>query len=419
MRFSYFDTEVPRGKEKAVALECLAPYRAKVGKVVANNDDRKPEYALVHAAAAELHTRLADLKKQYKDIKHLVVLGIGGSSLGIEAIHTALGQRKVSLSVLDTIAPYEIDILLEKFSGYRKATQVAVCIISKSGGTAETLVNAGVLLKALKDQYGAAINKQIICIGDADTELMQYAARNKMECVAMPQKVGGRFSVTTEVGLVPMTLLGHDVDAFMAGILDANAEEFEAAAAEGAIEIYEYMKVGYRHYNFFAFDKRLALLGAWYRQLFAESLGKNTTTKKKKNQLGMLPTIMTAVELHSVGQLYFSGFPGGFTEFVTFDDAEHEHKIPQSGIAKAYGGFTNQEVATAIYAGVVQTYQKEKLPYRSVIFDEPNLAYSLGLYMALRMREVMYLAQLLDVNAFNQPNVEQYKKNTKRVLGLT
>jgi len=72
----------------------------------------------------------------------------------------------------------------------------------------------------------------------------------------------------------------------------------------------------------------------------------------------------------------------------------------------------------AMYAGVVQAYQQEKLPYRSIILDEPNLAYSLGLYMSLRMREMMYIAALMEVNAFNQPNVELYKKKTKAVLGL-
>ena len=100
------------------------------------------------------------------------------------------------------------------------------------------------------------------------------------------------------------------------------------------------------------------------------------------------------------------------------DDADHEHVIPKAGIAKAYGSYSNQEVAVAMYAGVVQAYQLEKLPYRSIILDEPNLTYSLGLYMALRMREVMYIAKLMEVNAFNQPNVELYKKKTKAVLGL-
>ena len=132
----------------------------------------------------------------------------------------------------------------------------------------------------------------------------------------------------------------------------------------------------------------------------------------------MLPTITTPVELHSVGQQYFSGLPGVLTEFVVFEDDRHEHKIPKSGVAKDYGGYTNQEVSLAMYAGVLKTYKSNKMPYRSVIFDDTNLAYSLGQYMGIKMREVLYIAELLNVNAFNQPNVESYKRNTRKILGL-
>ena len=418
MRFSYFDTEVPSKAVKAAANKKLAPYREELTKVIEGQNSMRPEYSLVHAADGDLHTKLAELKKQFKAVKHLVVVGIGGSSLGVEAVHTGLGQEKVKLSVIDTIAPYEMDILLDTLTAYKKLEKFAICVISKSGETPETLVNASVLLSALEKSFGTTINKQIVCISDPKTELARYAKRKKMVSVTMPSSVGGRFSVGTEASLVPLALLGHDVDAFIEGLLDANTEDFEQIAADGAIEVFEYLKCGYRHYNFFAFDKRLEKVGAWYRQLFAESLGKATTSGKKPNKLGMVPTITTPVELHSIGQLYFSGFPGVFTEFIAFDDADHEHVIPKAGIAKAYGSYSNQEVAVAMYAGVVQAYQLEKLPYRSIILDEPNLTYSLGLYMALRMREVMYIAKLMEVNAFNQPNVELYKKKTKAVLGL-
>lgn len=418
MRFSYFDDAAINKtglNKKEISLQT---YRKAVNKVVSIHDPKKPEYSLVYGMEPSLHETLASVSKQYRTIKHLIVVGIGGSSLGIEAIHTALGQKKVKLSVLDTIAPYELDILLQSLVQYKKKTDLAICVISKSGTTTETLINTDILLTGLEKKFGKTIYSQVISIGNPGTEVAKYFKRKKATILTMPEIVGGRYSVVTEVGLVPMTLLGHDVDSFIAGAMDANSEEFETVAVDGAIRIASYVEKDYQHYNFFAFDKRLALVGAWYRQLFAESLGKETTKDKKKFTKGMLPTITTAVELHSVGQLYLSGFKGVYTDFVTFDDVDHEHSVSKTGLAKQYGSFSDQDVAVAIYGGVMKAYQQRQLPYRSVIFDEDNLEYSLGLFMALRMREMMYAANLLNLNAFNQPNVELYKKETKKVLGL-
>ena len=121
--------------------------------------------------------------------------------------------------------------------------------------------------------------------------------------------------------------------------------------------------------------------------------------------------------MHSIGQLYFSGFSSVYTDFVTFDDDSVNYDIPKKGIAKLYGKFDVQEVATAIYGGVISAYQERALPYRSTIFTE-DLPYSLGLFMGMRMLETMYVAELLNVNAFNQPNVELYKNKTRAILGL-
>lgn len=418
MRFSYFDDNRVTKTLIAKGVKDATEYRDEVLDIISKQNSKRPEYALAHAFSPALSDTLSDIQKQFKGIKHLVVIGIGGSNLGLEAIHSALGQKKVKLSVLDTIAPYEMDILIESLKKYKSATQFAVCVISKSGGTPETVVNTAVLIEVLQKQFGKAVLNQFIFIGNENSELLAYGKKQKATCLPMPTAVGGRYSVTTEVGLVPLVLLGHDVDSFISGVADAASDEFEVLIAEDAARLAGYIQKGYHHYNFFAFEKRLQILGAWYRQLFAESLGKAETKSKKPFSKGMLPTVTTATDLHSIGQLYLSGFPGVYTDFVTFDDSEHEHAIPKAGIGKLYGAFSDQEIVTAIYGGVVTAYQGRSLPYRSVIFDDDNLVYSLGLFMAMRMREVMYTAHLLDLNAFDQPNVELYKHNTKKILGL-
>jgi glucose-6-phosphate isomerase len=178
-----------------------------------------------------------------------------------------------------------------------------------------------------------------------------------------------------------------------------------------------YLSKKYTHYNFFAFEPRLYKLGAWYRQLQAESLGKTLTKKNKKATKGFVPTITTAVELHSTGQLHMSGLLPTYTDFVTFDDYNSNYDIPKKGLAKNYSKFNMQEVATGIYGGVIGAFQAKKLPYRATIFDD-DLLYSVGLFMGMRMMETMYVAELLGINAFDQPNVELYKDKTREILGL-
>ena len=417
MFLTYFDTDNVSPTVIKKNVSDLKNYRKKVTKTIESRDDTKPEYSLIHVAAPEVHELLDGLKKDFKQIKHLALIGIGGSNLGTAAIHEVLDEGKVKLSQLDTVSAVDIDALLEELKLYRSEKNVAICVISKSGGTAETISNAGVLLSALEDKFGKAIYKQTIFIGNGGADFMKAAKRLGARAVSMPEIVGGRYSVTTEVGLVPLTLLGHDVDSYIQGVVDSANEEFEELTAEAAARIYAYQKKKYVHYNFFAFEKRLYKLGAWYRQLFAESLGKAKDKKRQPVKTGMLPTISTAVELHSVGQLYLSGFSGVYTDFVTFDDDSTDYDIPKKGISKTYGRFTVQEVATAIYGGVIGAYQEKQLAYRSTILEE-NRAYSLGLFMAMRMREIMYTAELMGVNAFDQPNVELYKDKTRAILKI-
>ncbi len=418
MQLSYFDIETYTTSTQAAGLKKLSKYRAEVARVVSERDNKANEYSLIHVADQNLHDTIDSLKKQFKGIKHLVLIGIGGSDLGTKAVHRVLGEEKVKLHSLDTVSSHQVTKLIETLKVVKRADKIAVCIVSKSGGTAETLVNAGVLLGELENRLGKEIHQQAIYIGNTGTDLMKTAKRMGSVTVPMPEIVGGRFSVATEVGLIPLALLGHDTDAFIEGVLDATSEDLESVAAENAVRLNHYAQKNFSHYNFFAFEPRLYQLGGWYRQLMGESIGKEKDRAGKEMKKGFVPSITTAVELHSMGQLYMSGFAGVFTDFVVFDDNKDDIKIPKKNISKAYGGKTVDEVAAAIYGGVMGAYQERKLPYRSTILEDQNMAYSLGLFMTMRMLEIMYLAELMNLNAFDQPNVELYKDKTRKILGL-
>jgi glucose-6-phosphate isomerase len=111
-----------------------------------------------------------------------------------------------------------------------------------------------------------------------------------------------------------------------------------------------------------------------------------------------------------------SGVPDVYTDFVSFDDDATDIMIPKTTkIAKPLKGYSFQEVGAALYGGVIGAYQEKQLAYRATVFED-SLAYSVGQFMAMRMREVMYVAELLNLNAFDQPNVELYKQKTKEIL---
>jgi len=417
MYLSNFDIDFVTEKSVKSGLKKLTGYRQKVQEVIKRNDSKQPEFSLAYVQNPGLYDTVEKIKKEFKSIRHLVLVGIGGSNLGTEAIHSALDSQKVKLHSLDTVSARNIERLLTELRKVKDAKKIAICVISKSGNTTETLVNASVLLGKLEQQFKKAIYKQTIFIGNPNTKFIKMGKKIGAQTITMPEVIGGRFSVTTEVGLIPLALLGYDTDAFVAGVLDATTTEFESVVAEGAVRLHQYIQKDYSHYNFFAFEMRLEKLGAWYRQLIAESLGKSQNRKNKPVTKGLLPTISTPVELHSVGQLYLSGFDGVYTDFVTFDDDSVDFVIPKKGVAKDFSKFTVQETATAIYGGVMAAYQEKNLPYRSTILDE-DLTYSLGLFMAMRMLETAYVAELMDINAFDQPNVELYKTKTKKILGL-
>lgn len=395
----------------------LDQYRNHVEEISEAFDTTAPEYSLYYAAKEGYLEALMQLVSPFKKQRFVLVVGIGGSSLGLEAVHTALGEGEVQLGLVDMINPETITHYEELISQVKKVTDIVVCVVSKSGTTTETLANASVLLRILEAKFDTAIYKQTIFISDPGTELLKVGKKLGVTCVTTPKAIGGRFSVSTEAGLIPLLLLGHDVTQFLTGYIAASSTEHEAQAAEQARILYNYLKEKYRHYNFFAFTERLESLGRWYRQLVAESIGKAVTISGAPTTLGWVPTISTPVELHSIGQLYLSGFPGVFTDFVSIDDNGPDYKVGPTKIAPQLKKFTLEEVGTALYGGVVAAYKEIGLAHRATVLSE-DIPYSVGLFMGMRIRETMYLCALLEVHAFDQPSVELYKQKTRNLLDL-
>lgn len=414
MHVSY--SESIKDKDIGTSLDSLADYRSFVKSVVDNSDFTKSESAIATYKDDLMRTGIAYVKERLGEVDQMILVGIGGSSLGTEVFRPFLPEGK-QIHVLDSVSAHQVDKVITSVRGIDRS-KMAVCVISKSGGTTETLANAEVLLKKLAEEFSGPVYDRVVFIGDPNNPLLLKGEELGTLTLPMHRSVGGRYSVFTAVGLVPLNLLGINVEETLKGLGAASSDENESVAAAGAATLFHYLKKGVTSVNFFVFDDRLNKLGYWYRQLAAESLGKEKTDAGKRNKLGFIPTVSTPIDLHSIGQLYFSGFPGVFTDFVNFETVDHSYDLGNETIvADKLTGKSMSDLEQAISAGVIKAYQESKLPYRLTELGD-NKLYELGLFMGVRMLETMYLAKVMSVNAFDQPNVELYKVKTREILGI-
>lgn len=395
----------------------LEPYRAKIKAVVEAGGFTEHESALATWKDDLMQSEVMRIKQELGSITDLILIGIGGSSLGTEAIHEALrGEASPRLYVLDSVSDFHLNEVVNAVQRVPKE-KIAVCVISKSGGTTETLSNASVLLSELGKLYHGVPYDRTVCIGNKDNQLLKTGAALGCHTIAMHEVIGGRYSVFTAVGLVPLALLGYDTEELLKGLAGTMNEHNELSCVHGASTLYLQLERGTRTVNIFAFDTRLEKMARWYRQLAAESLGKEKTKDGKDVAIGFVPTISTPVELHSIGQLYFSGFKGVYTDFLAVQDTAIKYQIhPETPFAPKVAGKSLQEIAYAIEGGVVEAYRASELPFRKTTLARLT-EYELGLCMGMRMLETMYLAAIMHVDAFDQPNVELYKEKTREILG--
>lgn len=393
-------------------------YTKKLSRAVKSTGYTTPESSLALAYDTRYQNALIKAIAPFKKVSHVVLIGIGGSSLGTEAVYAALAPHNApTLTVLDSIDDEAQSILASDLKKVRSAKDIAIVIVTKSGTTTETLVNASEALKILERRFGSSVTKQVLCVGDADTPFHAYAKAAKYTFIAIPAMVGGRYSVFSASSMVPLALLGIDTAALRAGARAAlTAEGLTAAAARAAV-LATYATTGTRIVNFFTFNDRLEKLGYWYRQLLAESIGKEITTKGDLFSQSLLPVVSTSADLHSMTQLYLSGYKHTYTRFVYAPQGQsrritaHPLLAPLPFLEK----HTLHDVRTAIKDGVLQAYNERGLPYQYTELPSLN-AHEVGNLLASLMSETMILASALAVNAFDQPNVELYKKYMRTAL---
>jgi glucose-6-phosphate isomerase len=402
---------------EAIAAK-LGEYRVELVNTLQSSGYAGSQDSIKLSADQVIRSQAQDIQAQFPEIQLVVVIGIGGSNLGTKAVYEAL-ELPVQMEFIDTVDPLTIDRVWEMISQHQ-SNEVVVCAVSKSGSTAETIANAEIILERMKEEWGQdeAINRTII-ISDAESPLYQ-CAQAAGHIVVAHEKIGGRYSVFSSVGLVPLALAGCDISSLHEGarsVVNTINTESEMAN-ERAIGWYAQYQAGRSIHNIFVFNPELASLGAWYRQLVGESLGKKHNRDNEEVHTGMIPTVAVgSTDLHSMAQLYLSD-PGLISTTFIYSPREGI-ELPAdrafADVVPMITGETTTSIMDAIYQGTTTAYTNSAIPFSEIRLDAVS-AYEVGALLQMHMIEVMYLAYLMQVDAFDQPSVEEYKKETKRIL---
>jgi len=373
----------------------------------------------------EYHNTITTLATEKRALNPaaIVIIGIGGSSLGTKAIWQAI-QPSVSrpgpeLIFAETIDPDLIAHQCAQVESYLKSKKTVILIvISKSGSTTETSANFLIFKQLLEKYHPKNSAHYIVAITDAHSALWNYAQEEGYAHLAIPKEVGGRYSVFSAVGLFPLALAGVDIQSLCAGassIIETCLDELtlsNPALTTATFIDYHYQK-GACILDLFFFSMHLQELGNWYRQLVAESLGK----QREQKRYGITPTVsIGTTDLHSMVQLYLAGPPNRCTLFVTVEKFHHQITLPDDTLLNPLLAHTSYAtLMDAIERGVQHAYTQQQLPWMALKLPQLD-PYAIGQFMQYSMITIMYVGMLWGISPFDQPQVELYKKETQRIL---
>ncbi len=364
--------------------------------------------------------------REHSDI--FVVVGIGGSYLG----------AKAGIEMLTSF--FNNDSLKEKnngpkifFAGHHLSGRyleelvkvldegdVSINIISKSGTTTEPAVAFRVLRNYMEERYGKKeAAKRIIATTDREKgALKELADKEGYETFVVPDDIGGRYSVLSPVGMLPMAVAGIDTDSVMQGAKDGYSQLLEPMISKNICYQYSvYRNILYKEGKKIEilgnFDPRLTYFGEWFKQLFGESEGKEGK--------GLFPTTLNfTTDLHSMGQYIQEGERHLFETILKVEDEEAEltiEKDPENLDGLNYlAGKTLGEINEKALQGTLAAHYEGGVP--SIIINIPKIdPYYFGYMAYFFMKACGVSGYLLGVNPFDQPGVEAYKKNMFELLG--
>jgi glucose-6-phosphate isomerase len=347
----------------------------------------------------------------------LLSIGIGGSYLGVHAtLEFLIGDQKLPVHFAGhNLSSGYLYHLLQDLED----KDVTVTVISKSGTTTEPALAFRIIKKFMQEKYRVEeLRKRIICITDAKKgALKSMADREGYRTFAINDDVGGRFSILTSAGLVPVAIAGVDVKSLIEG---ARAAQTHCSQKDLAVNIaYQYAAARYLLHKqgkdievLSTFYQRLSLVEEWWKQLFGESEGKDGK--------GIFPASLSFTsDLHSMGQLLQEGKRNMFETFLVVDQPGHGLVIPHDDEDldrfNCVAGFDLDYVNKQAYKATAMAHYEGGVPNMTLTIPRFD-AYSLGQLYYFFEKAVAMMGYLLDVNPFDQPGVEAYKKKMFALL---
>lgn len=414
-------------------LNALAPELERVHRELTKKSEGglDAEFACLnlHTGMSAWLAQIETMAEQIRRFEDVAVIGIGGSSLGAKAVHQTLtavtpDASAPALHFLENTDPYHLQALMHN----RKAEKVAVICISKSGGTIETVVQYLILREWLEKNLGrgGARRQQWIVTDPAQGWLRELAGREDIASLPVPPRVGGRYSVMTAVGLLPLAAAGIDIRELLAGAA-ANAARCTSGKpdANPALEIaalFYLLDTGRnkRLSIMMPYADPLQLFGDWYRQLWAESLGKRIEGRSGKPTAGTLPvTALGSVDQHSQLQMYLESPLDKFFTFMAVDAWEHDLPIPVAEDSRnSFPYLAGKRLSDIIEAEFQATRQViTEAGHPNMTLHLPTLnAHVLGQLIDLYQRITVYTGLLYGINPLDQPAVEKGKKLAIQLL---
>lgn len=366
---------------------------------------------------------------------NVLVLGIGGSALGARAFCDALlpsywnmlskeernGFPKIFF--LDNIDPDEINDLLNILD----LSKTLVNVITKSGSTAETMSQFMIIKDKMQELLGDNYRKNIVATTDKQSGILRQIANEEgYKTFVVPDDVGGRFSVFSPVGLVPMALVGIDIDEVINGIKSMdlalkNTDIHKNIAAQNAL-IHYLMDTKKNHYIsvMMPYSSKLKHVSDWFVQLWAESLGKEYDKNGNKVNIGPTPiAALGATDQHSQIQLFNEGKHDKIVNFIRVGEFENTLEIPKifefTGV-NYLGGKTINELINAEADATAVALADFKRPNLTIYMPKVTPYFMAQLFYMLEVQTAI-AGELYNINAFNQPGVEQAKNYTYALMG--
>ena len=330
---------------------------------------------------------------QYKKYNKLRIIGMGGSSLGAQAIYSFLKHKiKKKVSFLSNLT-------IEQKQCNKKHLNL---VISKSGNTLETIVNSNFFINRN--------DKNIFLTENKKNYLHSLAQKLKADIIHHNDYIGGRYSVLSEVGMLPAELMGLNSNNFRQFNSLIKNKKFMNSLIQNVSSTLYYIKNKKFNSIILNYDEKSQNLFYWYQQLIAESLG-------KKNK-GLLPVVsILPKDNHSVMQLYLDGFKNNFYTFFYVHENKTK-KINAENLLSSYKFLKNKNLNHIIFAQKKATeivFNRKKIPFRSFEIKKRDEK-TLGELFTFFILETILIGNSLKINPYDQPAVELIKKETKKIL---